>query len=208
MTENAEEKIIEEKPPEKPDKKKPDFKTLWHLFVIFFKAGTFTFAGGLAMLPVIERDVVEKYALMTREEFLEYATLAQTLPGIIALNCSAFVGRHSAGTLGMLVAGFGATVSAFVLMVVATILLHLVPQEGAFAGAFRGIRAASAALILSAAFSLGRHNIKTAFTIVVMLAAFALVLFLNISAPLVILAAGLAGIAFHWIKKRRKKAEL
>jgi len=208
VTENAEEKNnLQEKLPENPEKKKPDLKTLWHLFVIFFKAGTFTFAGGLAMLPVIEKDVVEKYQLMPKEEFLEYATLAQTLPGIIALNCSAFVGRHTAGTLGMFVAGFGATISAFVLMVVATILLRLVPQEGAFAGAFRGIRAASAALILSAAFSLGKHNIKTAFTIVVMLAAFALVLFLKISAPLVILAAGLSGIAFQWIRSRRKKAE-
>ena len=187
-------------------KQKPDIKTLWHLFVVFFKAGTFTFAGGLAMLPVIEKDVVEKYQLMSREEFLEYATLAQTLPGIIALNCASFVGRHAAGTPGMLVAGFGATFSAFVLMLLATILLQFVPQEGAFAGAFRGIRAASAALILSAAFSLGRHNIKTAFTIVVMLAAFSLVLFAGISAPIVILAAGIAGCLYQWIKGRRKKA--
>jgi chromate transporter len=189
----------------KPDKR-PGAKTLWHLFVIFLKAGTFTFAGGLAMLPVIEKDVVEKYALMPHEDFLEYATLSQTLPGVIALNCAAFVGRRAAGFAGMLVAGLGATFSAFVLMLLATVLLQFVPQEGAFAGAFRGIRAASAALILSAAFALGRHNIKGAFTIVVMLCAFALVLFGDISAPLVILAAGVAGCIYQWAKKRRKGA--
>ena len=205
MTQDTEEKINPENK-KAVGKKKPEFKTLWHLFVIFFKAGTFTFAGGLAMLPVIEKSVVEKYALMPREDFLEYATLSQTLPGVIALNCASFVGRHTAGFWGMLVAGFGATFSAFVLMLAATILLQFIPQEGAFAGAFRGIRAASAALILSAAFSLGKYNIKTAFTIVVMLAAFALVLFADISAPLVILAAGLAGCLFQWIKSRRKKA--
>jgi chromate transporter len=82
--------------------KKNRFKTLWELFVIFFKAGTFTFAGGLAMLPVIEKDVVEKYRLMPKEDFLEYATLAQTLPGVIALNCACFVGRRAGGFLGML----------------------------------------------------------------------------------------------------------
>lgn len=189
---------------ENKSNKKPGARTLWHLFVIFFKAGTFTFAGGLAMLPVIEKDVVEKYALMPREEFLEYATLSQTLPGVIALNCAAFVGRRAAGFWGMVVAGFGSTFSAFVLMLLATILLQFIPQEGAFAGAFRGIRAASAALILAAAFALGQHNIKGAFTIVVMLCAFALVLFANIAAPLVILAAGVAGCVYQWAKKRRK----
>ena len=183
--------------------KKSSAKTLWHLFIIFFKAGTFTFAGGLAMLPVIEKDVVEKYALMPKEEFLEYATLSQTLPGVIALNCAAFVGRRAAGFRGMVIAGFGATFSAFVLMLLATILLQFIPQEGAFAGAFRGIRAASAALILAAAFALGKHNIKGAFSIVVMLVAFALVLFGNVGAPLVILAAGTAGCLYQWIKNRR-----
>lgn len=196
-------KSSEVKPKKKPVKK-PDLKTLWHLFVIFFKAGTFTFAGGLAMLPVIEKDVVEKYKLMPKEDFMEYATLSQTLPGVIALNCASFVGRRSAGVWGMLVAGFGATFSAFALMLVATILLQFVPQDGAFAGAFRGIRAASAALVLSAAFSLGRHNVKTAFAIVVMLCAFSLVLFADISAPLVILAAGAAGCIYQWAKSRRK----
>ena len=178
---------------------------LWPLFVIFFKAGTFTFAGGLAMLPVIEKDVVEKYKLMTREEFLEYATLSQTLPGIIALNCASFVGKHSAGTIGMLVAGFGATISAFVLMIAATILLQFVPQEGAVAAAFQCIRAASAALVLSAAFTLGRHNIKSAFAIIMMLAAFSAVLFFNISAPIVILIAGAIGCLYQFIKLKLEK---
>ena len=108
----------------------------------------------------------------------------------------------------MAVAGFGATFSAFVLMLLATILLQFVPPEGAFAGAFRGIRAASAALILAAAFALGKHNIKGAFTIVVLLCAFALVLFADVSAPLVILAAGTAGCIYQWIKNAAGKARI
>lgn len=184
--------------------KKTDFKTLRALFLIFFKAGTFTFAGGLAMLPVIQKDVVEKYKLMTKEDFLEYATLAQTLPGVIALNCAAFVGGSAAGTLGMLVAGLGATFTAFVLMLAATILLQFIPQQGPVVGAFRCIRAASSALVLSAAFSLGRYNIKNTFSVIVMLAAFTLVFFANISAPLVILAAGAAGYLYQRFIMRSK----
>jgi len=182
--------------------KKHDFRTLWALFTIFFKAGTFTFAGGLAMLPIIQRDVVDKYKMMPNDEFLEYATLAQTLPGVIALNCASFVGRRVGGRIGMVVAGFGATVSAFALMIVATILLESVPQVGPVAGAFRGIRAASAAFILAAAWTLGRHNLKTSFSVLLMLAAFSLVLFANVSSPIVIIAAGFAGYAYQRFKPK------
>jgi len=180
--------------------------TLWHLFLVFFKASTLTFAGGLAMLPLIERDLVEKYKMLTKEEFMEYATLSQTLPGIIALNCAAFVGKRAAGISGMLIAGLGATFSAFVLMLVATIAMQYVPQEGPVMGAMRCIRAASAALIFSAAVSLGKHNIKSLYSVIVMAAAFVLVFIFNVSVPLVVLLAGAAGFIFYrfGIRKRDK----
>lgn len=155
------------------------------------------------MLPVIEKDVVEKHRLMPRGEFLEYATLAQTLPGVIALNCATFVGRRTAGWLGMLAAAIGSTISAFALMLLATILIQFVPQAGPAMGALRCIRAASAALVLSAAFTLGRHNIKGAFTVVVMMAVFLLVLFGHVSAPLCVLGAGAAGYLFNLYRSRK-----
>jgi len=184
---------------------KSKLKTLWELFVVFFKAGTFTFAGGLAMLPVIEKDVVENYKLLPREDFIEFATLAQTLPGVIAVNCACFVGKRTAGLTGMLVAVFGATFSAFALMLLATILLQAVPMQGIVVGAFRGIRAASAALVLSAAFTLGRFNVKDVFSIVVMILAFVLVLLLDVNILLVIIGAGLAGYLRHRLTARKVK---
>jgi chromate transporter len=183
--------------------KKSRLKTLWELFYTFLKAGTFTFAGGLAMLPLIEKDVVDKYGLLDRNSFLEYATLSQTLPGVIAINCAAFVGRSAAGTAGMLVAGFGAALPAFIPMVIATMLIQLIPREGPVVGAFRGIRAASAALVLSAAFTLGRHNLKSAFSIVVMIVSFILIVFFNASVILVVLIAGCAGYAYRYMNRRK-----
>ncbi len=180
-------------------------KTLGSLFWVFFKAGTFTFAGGIAMLPVIRRDVVERQKWMLEEDFVEYATLAQTLPGVIGLNIALFIGRRAAGFLGMLAAGIGATISAFVVMLVATILLNFVPRGGAFAGAFRGVRAASAALVLSGAFALGRGNLKGAFAVAMMLAAFVLIAFTSVSAPLVVLAAAAAGYLYQRFKEREAK---
>jgi len=182
-----------------------ELKTLGSLFWVFFKAGTFTFAGGIAMLPVIRRDVVERHQWMCEEDFVEYATLAQTLPGVIGLNIALFIGRRAAGFWGMLAAGVGATISAFVIMLTATILLSYVPREGAFAGAFQGVRAASAALVLSGAFALGRGNLKGAFAVAMMLAAFALVAFTSVSAPLVVLAAAAAGCLYQRVKERSAK---
>ena len=184
--------------------KTPKHLILWQLFLTFFKAGTFTFAGGLAMLPVIEKDVVEKYHFLTKDEFMEYATLSQTLPGVIALNCASFVGKSAAGIPGMLAAAFGSTISAFVLMLGATVALQLIPQSGPWMGAMHAIRAASSALILSAAFSLGRHNLKSAFAVVVMLAGLTMVLVFEISAPILVLAAGVAGYLYQLYKRKRK----
>jgi len=179
-------------------------KILWALFITFFKAGTFTFAGGLAMLPVIEKDVTEKYKLMGKDDFMEYATLSQTLPGVIALNCASFVGKHSAGFLGMLVAGIGAIFSAFVLMLVATIAIQYIPQSGPAMGAMRGIRAASAALILSAAFSLGTHNLKSVFAVVAMIISFILVFFFKVSSLLVVIIFGIVGVLYSWRFKDKR----
>ena len=178
--------------------------TLWNLFLAFFKAGTFTFAGGLAMLPVIEKDIVVKYKMMDKAEFIEYATLAQTLPGVVALNCASFVGKRAAGVPGMLVAGLGATISAFILMIGATIAMQYIPETGPAIGALSCIRAASSALILSAAFTLGAHNLKSAFAVIVMLSAFTFVAFLRIGTPLTVLAAGIAGYGYQRFQEKRK----
>ena len=182
-------------------------KLLWPLFKIFFMAGTFTFTGGLAMIPIIEKDVVEKYEMMDDEQFIEYASLSQTLPGVIAVNCASYVGKHAAGVMGMLVASLGATISAFVIMLFATMATQLIPETGPIVGAMNCIRAASAALILSAAFTLGAHNLKSVFAVILMLAAFSAVFLLRIETPLVVIGAGIVGYIYHKIKVKGEETE-
>ncbi len=178
-------------------------KKLRKLFWIFFKAGTFTFAGGLAMLPVIQKELVETCGFLEEEEFIEFASLAQTLPGIIALNCAVLVGKRTAGFLGAAVAGFGSVISAFVLMLAAAAAVSAIPRGGAVEGAFRGVRAASAALILASAFTLARHNLKNTFAYVVALLCFALIIFAGIGAFPVVLAAAAAGVAYSSAQRVR-----
>jgi chromate transporter len=127
------------------------------------------------------------------------------MPGVIAVNCASLVGKNAAGIPGMLVASFGASFSAFVLMLAATIATQYIPQTGPAIGAMRGVRAASAALILSAAFTLGAHNIKSTFAVILMLAAFVTVFFFDVSTPLVVLAAGIAGYIFRRVRDKQSE---
>mgnify|MGYP000906029214 CR=1 FL=1 len=182
------------------------FYKCFALFITFLKASTFTFAGGLAIVPAIERDAVEKYKLLSKDEFMEYATLSQTMPGVIALNCATLVGRNAAGAAGMLAAGFGAILPAFSLMVVATILAKMIPQQGRLLGAMCGVRAASAALVLSAAFSLGRYNLKSAFSFIVMIASLLLVVFGNLGAPTIVILSGVTGYIYQYIRRYKERS--
>lgn len=159
------------------------------LFRSFLLAGTFTFAGGIAMLPVLQKDIVDKYELMSKDEFLDYAAMAQAIPGIIGLNFAVLVGKKISGNTGMFVAAFGTVFPAFILMLLATIGFQYIPQEGPLTYAFMGIRAASASAVFMAAYSLGRHVIKSKIQFIAAILAFVAVGILSISAPYVILIA-------------------
>ena len=82
-------------------------KTLWQLFVAFMKIGAFTFGGGYAMLPMFQRELVEKHGWVTEEELMDYYAIAQCTPGVIAVNTSTIVGYKEKGFLGAVVSTFG-----------------------------------------------------------------------------------------------------
>lgn len=178
-------------------------KINWILFKVFLIAGTFTFAGGLAMLPLLEKDIVDKYKLMKRDEFLDDAIMSQTLPGIIALNCACFVGKKCNRFMGMLSAALGSVLPAFVFMLLATMLYAFIPQEGPLQMAFMGVRAASVAIVLAAAITLGQHNLKSAYSWVLMIVSFLLIAILNIQAPYVIIGAGVFGVFYFSMLKKK-----
>ncbi|MBS7577029.1 MULTISPECIES: chromate transporter [unclassified Enterococcus] len=175
------------------------------LFKTFFIASLFTFAGGLAMLPVLQRDLVESNQLIDEDDFLEYATLSQTLPGMIVLNFACFVGKKLAGWRGMFYAAFGAILPAFVLMLAATMLYSILPMTTRLQSAFLGIRAASSAMILTAAITLYQHNIRNRYGILVLLISLSLLFILNLSAPLVLLIAALFGFTYYRFSQKGVK---
>ena len=98
-------------------------KEYLQIFWAFIKVGALTFGGGYAMLPILQRDIVEHNKWATDEEVMDYYAMAQCLPGIIMVNTSAFIGRHRKGTLGGVVAGFASALPSLVIItVIATFL--------------------------------------------------------------------------------------
>ena len=157
------------------------------------------------MLPLIKRDVIDKYEMMDEKEFYEYITLSQTLPGVIALNAAVFVGK-TAGLPGAIFAGLGAIIPAFFTMLIAAILIQSLPRDNKYVnGFFKGITAASAALILDAAITLRKNIAKGYFAISLALVTFALIIFLRLNTFPVLIAAGVAGIIYYSVKDLKNR---
>ena len=91
-------------------------KVLWDLYATWFKMGLFTFGGGMAMLPIIEREVVQKHKWATEEEILDYYAIGQCTPGIIAVNTATFVGYYQKGVIGGIAATLGVISPSFIII--------------------------------------------------------------------------------------------
>lgn len=174
------------------------------LLKVYLLAGSFTFSGGMAMLPVIERELCGKYGLIDQESLYEYATLAQTFPGVIALTNACFVGKKINGTSGMIFAGIGAILPAYALMSIATLLYQLIPQEGPILNALMAVRATSASFLFAAAFSIAKFNLKSRLNIALALFCFIFTAFNFIGAPLLILLSASVGILMIYMRKDKK----
>lgn len=138
----------------------------WKLFTSFFKIGGFTFGGGWAMISLIEKEVVEKQGWLTKEDFLDNLAVAQSLPGILAVNISVAVGDKLKGMRGSVCAALGTIILPFLIILAIAIFLtpELIKNNATLASIFKGIRPAVTALIVAPVFTSAksaRINIKT-----------------------------------------------
>ncbi len=121
------------------------------LFVTFFKIGAFTFGGGWAMISIMEREIVDKHKWIKREDFLDLLTIAQSLPGILAVNISVLVGDNLKGTRGSIAAAIGTIMPSFMMILCIAMFLtpDLIKGNPHVNAIFRGIRPAVVALIVA-----------------------------------------------------------
>lgn len=135
---------------DKPAAKSHD-RLLWRLFFTFMKIGAFTFGGGWAMISIIQREVVEKNKWIDKAEFLDLLAVAQSLPGILAVNISVSVGDHLRGFRGSLVSALGTILPCFLIILCIAIFLtpDIITHNPVISAIFKGIRPAVVALIVA-----------------------------------------------------------
>ena len=179
-------------------------KEYLQIFWAFIKVGALTFGGGYAMLPILQRDIVEHNKWATDEEVMDYYAMAQCLPGIIMVNTSVFIGRHRKGTLGGVVAGFASALPSLVIITVISTFLTAFADYPIVQNAFAGIRACVVVLIANAVIKLWKSAmVDWKSIVIVFLPVFALSAFTGVSPILLVVAAALAGIIITVVSDKK-----
>lgn len=178
-------------------------KKLIEILLIFIKIGTFTIGGGYAMIPLIEKEVVDKKQWINRDDFIDMLALAQSSPGPIAVNVSVFVGYKVAGIPGSIFAVLGAILTAFVILLVVAMYFIGIKDNAVVERIFKGIRPAVVALIAAPVIRMSKNAKINRKTIFILIATVVFVGFLNVNPIYAIIISALGGILYGIIKKRR-----
>lgn len=163
------------------------------LFLSFAKMGVCTFGGGMAMLPILQREVVETKGWATDEELTDYYAIGQCTPGIIAVNTATFIGYKQKGIWGGVLATLGVVFPSLVIITLIATFLTNFADLPVVQHALAGVNACVVALIASSVLKLGKSTIKDAATVCIFLLVLVLAFFVGLSPVLLILGAGLAG---------------
>lgn len=180
-------------------------KLILQLFITFLKVGTFTFGGGLVMLPVIRREVVSLKCWMTDQEIVDCFAIAQSLPGVLAVNASIYIGNKVKGFAGAVAATLGVTLPAFVSIILVLIFLKNFSGNVYVQGAFEGIKAATVGLILVTAFSMGKLILKDKLAYLIATVSLIFIVVFQISAVWAIVFGGLAGLISYRVTRRENR---
>ena len=176
---------------------------LWKLFLTFFKIGAFTFGGGYAMIPLIQKEAVETNGWVTDDDILEIIAIAESTPGPIAINSATFVGYRTAGVLGSACATLGVVLPSFVIILLISGILERFQEVQAVQYAFNGIRAGVLALLFKALWTMYKKSPKGWAAYVVMAAAFVLTAFCKLNVLIVIIFCAVFGLVTSMLAERR-----
>lgn len=180
------------------------YRLLSQLFWTFFKISPITFGGGFAMMPLIKKEVVDRQNWIAEEEIIDAFALAQSTPGSVGVNSSAFIGYRIAGIQGALAATIGMMIPTFLIVILLSLLFLTVREHPAVEAAFKGIRPVVVALIAYAAILTFRSSITDKITSVILIGALLLLLVLHMH-PVILVFAGLAsGVIIHFARRTRK----
>lgn len=178
---------------------------LGEAFITFFKIGMFTLGGGYAMIPIIEAEVVEKHKWVSKEEFLDLIAIAQSCPGVFAINISTFIGYKLRKTWGAISCTLGTVLPSFLIILLIAMFFHQFQDNVVVAAMFRGIRPAVVALIAVPTFKLAMNAKLTRYTCWIPIVSALLIWAMGVSPIFIILAAGFGGWFYGSVIKPTEK---
>lgn len=182
--------------------KDKEMRMLLDLFFSFAKIGVMTFGGGMAMLPMLQREIIEKRKWATTEEMTDYYAIGQCTPGIIAVNTATFVGNKCAGTAGGIVATFGVVFPSLVIITFLALIIERFSHLAIVQSAFSGIQVAVCVLILNSMMKLRKTSVVDRLTEMIFLAVLFISIFSNVSPVAFVLLSAFTGILAKWSELR------
>ena len=171
------------------------------LLLSFAYIGALTFGGGYAMLPMFQRELVEKNGWLTEEEMTDLFSISQCLPGIIAVNTAVFVGYKQKGVLGGIAATLGVVLPSLIIILLIAALLSNLADIPIVQKAFTGLRVCVSVLIINAVFKLRKHSIVDLPATLIFITVFVLSVFMFLPVAVLIAAAGVCGIVITLLRK-------
>lgn len=179
-------------------------KELFELFLSFARVGVMTFGGGMAMLPMLQREVVERRGWASEQELTDYFAIGQCTPGIIAVNTATFVGQKRKGVPGGIAATLGMVFPSLVTITIAAAVLGNFAELPAVKNAFAGVRVCVCVLILNAVVKLWRKTVVDRAALVIFIAVLLGAVFTKLSPVVFVLLAAAAGLAVKGMEARGK----
>lgn len=180
-------------------------KTLIDIYWTLFKIGAVTFGGGIAMLPILEAELVEKRQWTTSEELLDWFAIGQSTPGIIAVNVSTFVGHKRAGILGGCVGTLGMVSPSLIIITVIALFISNFADIIWVQKALTGINVAVAAILTSAVYKFSKKAVKNLLGFVLLVISFVAIFVFNVGTIWIILGSALIGVVLAGIRGDFKK---
>lgn len=180
------------------------FPLMAEIFITFFKIGAFTIGGGYAMLPLIEKEVVDKKNWVKSEEIIDIFAIVQSLPGVIAINSSIFIGYKKAGIKGAIAASLGVILPSFVIILIISEIMLSLKDNIYMKDAFTGIKSGVTALITITTVNLAKKTLKNKISWIIALISFILLVFFSTHIAIIIALAGVTGYLIYGIKKVAK----
>ena len=176
----------------------------WSTFSTFFKIGMFTLGGGYAMIPIIEEEVVNKHQWVSKEDMLDLIAIAQSCPGVFAINISILIGYKLRKTRGALVTALGTALPSFLIILAIAIFFHQFEDNKVVAAMFRGIRPAVVALIAVPTFNLAKSAHLNRYTLWIPIVSALAIWLLGVSPIWIIILAGVGGYLYGLTQKNKK----